>query len=141
MSAGRTARRSLRSGRARIALGAPAAAAALAIGGTFTAYADNSVPAPTLKVVVHQVPMTDVCAEPDPVDAVPGGNETAPDRGAKDAKVAYKLAGGDPVDAVPGDDVCAEPAPDKDPVDAVPGGNDATPDRGARNAEPAPAKR
>jgi hypothetical protein len=46
MSAGQTVRRSLRAGRVRIALGVTGAAAALAIGGSFTAHADNSAPAP-----------------------------------------------------------------------------------------------
>ncbi|MEV0736554.1 hypothetical protein AB0I51_11375 [Streptomyces sp. NPDC050549] len=46
MSAGHTARRSLRAGRVRIALGITGAAA-LAIGSSVTAHADNSAPAPS----------------------------------------------------------------------------------------------
>ncbi|MEU9955771.1 hypothetical protein [Streptomyces sp. NPDC050982] len=145
MSAGQTARRSLRPARVRLALGATAAAVVLALGGTFTAHADNdSAPAP--KASVEKVRTTDVCAEPDPVDAVPGGSDATPDRGAKDAQVDYEFVEGGPIDALPGDgDVCAEPDPGDDPVEAVPGGNDSTPARGAKDAqvdlEVAPAKR
>nr|WSY57343.1 hypothetical protein OG999_49270 [Streptomyces sp. NBC_00886] len=135
MSAGHTVRRSLRAGRVRIALGATAAAATLAMGGTFTAHADTSAPAPK----AEQVSKTDVCAEPDPVDAVPTGNDTTP----KENQAYYEFGGGDPVDAVPSDgDVCAEPDPGNDPVDAVPGGSDTVQDHAAAgDARLAPAKR
>ena len=143
MSAGQTFRSSLRPARVRLVLGATAAAAVLALGGAFTAHADNdSAPAP--KLTTEQVRITDECAEPDPVDAVPGDSDSTPARGAKDAKVDYEFDGGDPVEAVPGDE-CAEPVPGDDPVDAEPGGNVVTPDRGAKDAEGdlefAPAKR
>ncbi|WP_406464222.1 hypothetical protein OH768_50895 [Streptomyces sp. NBC_01622] len=135
MSAGHTARRSLRAGRVRIALGVTGAAAALAIGSSVTAHADNSAPAP--KPVPSQVTHPGVCPEPEPVDAVPGGNDTT----FKGKQVSYTFSSGDPVDAVPGND-CAVPVPDGgDPVDAVPGGNDTTPDHAAREAKPAPAER
>ncbi|MEV0909081.1 hypothetical protein [Streptomyces hokutonensis] len=133
MSAGHTVRRSLRAGRVRIALGVTGAAAALAIGGSFTAHADSSASEP--KPVPSQVTYTELC--PEPVEAVPNGNDTT----AKDNQVSYEFTGGDPVDAVPGDE-CADPGPiNGDPVDAVPGGNDTTPDHAARDAKPATAKR
>ncbi|MFI6408268.1 hypothetical protein [Streptomyces sp. NPDC050548] len=134
MSAGHTARRSLRAGRARIALGVTGAAAALAIGSSVTAHADNSAPAP--KPAPSQVTYPGVCPKPEPVDAVPGGN----DGPFKGKQVFYTLNSGDPVDAVPGDD-CAGIPDGGDPVDAVPGGNDATPGHAAREAKPAPVKR
>ncbi|MEU9874913.1 hypothetical protein [Streptomyces phaeochromogenes] len=145
MSAGQTFRSSLRPARVRLVLGATAAAAVLALGGAFTAHADNdSAPAP--KLSTEQVRTTDECAEPDPVDAVPGGNDSTPARGAKDAQVDYEFTDGGPIDAVPGDgDECAEPDPGDDPVEAVPGGYDSTPARGAKDVkvdlELAPAKR
>jgi coproporphyrinogen III oxidase len=143
MSAGQTFRSSLRPARVRLVLGATAAAAVLALGGAFTAQAANdSVPAP--KLTTEQVRVTDECAEPDPVDAVPGDSDSTPARDAKDATVDYHSTSGDPVDAVPGD-VCAEPEPGDDPVEAEPDGNDVTPDRNAKDAtvdlESAPAKR
>ena len=128
MSAGQTVRRSLRAGRVRIALGAAGAAAALAIGGSFTAHADNSAPAP--KPVPTKGTPADQC--PEPVEAVPGEGAVP----VKGDQVSYTLLGDDPVDAVPGDD-CTAPDPSKGtPVDAVPGGKDT-----ARDAKPAPAKR
>jgi hypothetical protein len=128
MSAGQTVRRSLRAGRVRIALGVTGAAAALAIGGSFTAHADNSAPAP--KPVPAKGTPADQC--PEPVEAVPNGV----DGPYKGKTVSYTLLGDDPVDAVPGDD-CSTPDPSKGtPVDAVPGGKDT-----ARDAKPAPAKR
>ncbi|XUL85769.1 hypothetical protein ACQ86D_02900 [Streptomyces galilaeus] len=133
MSAGHTARRSLRAGRVRIALGVTGAAAALAIGSSVTAHADNSAPAP--KPAPSQVTYPGVCPEPEPVDAVPGGNDTA-----FEGKQMYYTFSGDPVDAVPGDD-CTGVPDGGDPVDAVPGGNDTAPDHAAREAKPAPAKR
>jgi hypothetical protein len=135
MSAGHTVRRSLRAGRVRIALGVTGAAAALAIGGSFTAHADNSAPAP--KPVPVQGTPVDQCPEPEPADAVPGGSDTA----VKNNQVSYRTLGEGPVDAVPGGD-CTDPDPSKGtPVDAVPGGKDTTPDHSARDAKPAPAKR
>ncbi|MFG2779969.1 hypothetical protein ACGFY7_19215 [Streptomyces prunicolor] len=135
MSAGQTARRSLRAGRVRIALGVTGAAAALAIGGSFTAHADNSAPDP--KPVPVQGTPVDQCPEPEPVDAVPSGVDGA----FKGKQVSYTIVGDDPIDAVPGD-ACAVPDPTSgDPVDAVPGGNDTAPDHSARDAKPAPAKR
>ncbi|WP_328692862.1 hypothetical protein OHA74_31505 [Streptomyces phaeochromogenes] len=145
MSAGQTFRSGLRPARVRLVLGATAAAAVLALGGAFTAHADSdSAPAP--KLSTEQVRATDECAEPDPVDAVPGGSDATPGRGAKDAQVDYEFTDGGPVDALPGDgDECAEPDPGDDPVEAVPGGYDSTPARGAKDAqvdlEFAPAKR
>ncbi|MFI9764664.1 hypothetical protein ACIHFB_42820 [Streptomyces sp. NPDC051963] len=112
----------------RLALGATAAAAALALGGTFTAHADNSGPAPEKADKIKVI----VCAEPDPVedpvDAEPGG-KTAPAGNAKDAKGAkdtknYEFTGEDPVDAEPGDGCFEDPEPVGDPVEAVPGGDD-----------------
>ena len=112
MSAGHTVRRSLRAGRVRIALGVTGAAAALAIGGSFSAHADSSASEP--KPVPSRVTSGELC--PAPVEAVPNGNDNA----ANDNQVSYQLIGGDPVDAVPGDD-CAVPVPGGgDPVDAVP---------------------
>ncbi|MEU0642237.1 hypothetical protein [Streptomyces umbrinus] len=146
MSAGQTFRSSLRPARARLVLGATAAASVLALGSAFTAHADNdSAPAP--KLSTEQVrTTTDECAEPDPVDAVPGGSDATPGRDAKDAPVDYEYTGEGPIDAVPGDgDECAEPAPGDDPVEAVPGGYDSTPARGAKDVrvegELAPAER
>ncbi|MEU9787996.1 hypothetical protein AB0H92_44790 [Streptomyces phaeochromogenes] len=144
MSAGQTFRSSLRPARVRLVLGATAAAAVLALGGAFTAHADNDS-APALKLSTEQVRTTDECAEPDPVDAVPGGSDATPGRDAKDAQVDYEFTG-DPIDAVPGDgDECAEPAPGDDPVEAVPDGYNSTPARGAKDVrvegELAPAKR
>ncbi|WOX14949.1 hypothetical protein [Streptomyces sp. N50] len=159
MSAGQTARRSLRAGRVRIALGVTGAAAALAVGGSFTAHADNSAPAP--KPVPAKSTPADQC--PEPVEAVPGEGavpvkgdqvsyttlsgdavDAVPDGIAgpyKGKQVSYTLLGDDPVDAVPGDD-CTAPDPSKGtPVDAVPGGKDTAPDHSARDAKPAPAKR
>lgn len=137
MSAGHTVRRSLRAGRVRIALGVTGAAAALAIGGSFTAHADTSAPAP--KPVPVQGTPVDVCPEPEPVDAVPDGSDNTPEKN----QWYYEFDGGAPVDAVPGDGgVCAEPDPSSgDPVDAVPGGYDNTPDHNARDLRFAPAKR
>ncbi|MEV2192338.1 hypothetical protein AB0I02_15275 [Streptomyces phaeochromogenes] len=145
MSAGQTFRSSLRPARVRLVLGATAAAAVLALGGAVTAHAGNdSAPAP--KLSTEKVRTTDECAEPDPVDAVPGGSDATPGRDAKDAKVEYGFHDEGPIDAVPGDgDECAEPAPGDDPVEAVPGGYDSTPARGAKDVrvegELAPAKR
>ncbi|MFD4559250.1 hypothetical protein ACFWP5_33855 [Streptomyces sp. NPDC058469] len=135
MSASQTVRRSLRAGRVRIALGVTGAAAALAIGGSFTAHADNSAPEPK-PVPVQGTPL-DLCPEPEPADAVPSGNDNT----VKGNQVSYTTIGEDPVDAVPGGD-CTDPDPSKGtPVDAVPGGKDTTPDHPARDAKPAPAKR
>jgi hypothetical protein len=115
MSAGQAARGGLRSRRLRIALGATAAAAALAIGGTFTAHADSSGPAPERSG--KHLSVTDPCWESEPakdvVDAVPGGNEELP------KPDSYK--------DVYFDDTCAEPEPAEDPVDAVPGENEKLP--------------
>ncbi|MFD9330952.1 hypothetical protein [Streptomyces sp. NPDC060065] len=97
----------------RIALGATVAAAALTIGGGFAAHADNSEPAPER---VEQAPIPGECAEPAPVDAVPGGSDDVSDPDAKDVQIDLGSDEG-PVDAVPGD-ACAEPAPDEY-VDAV----------------------
>jgi len=132
MSAGQTVRRSLRAGRVRIALGATGAAVALAIGGSFTAHADNSASEPT--PVPTQVTYSELC--PEPVEAVPNGVDNT----VKDNQVSYTL-GEDPVDAVHGGE-CVDPGPNVgDPVDAVPDGNDTAPDHSARDAKPAPAKR
>ncbi|WP_416958831.1 hypothetical protein [Streptomyces sp. Agncl-13] len=129
MSAGHTVRRSLRAGRVRIALGVTGAAAALALGGSFTAHADNSAPDP--KPVPVQGTPVDQCPEPEPVDAVPSGYDTTPEEN----QVSYEFGDGDPVDAVPGGD-CTDPDPSKGtPVDAVPGGNDSAPDHSARVAK------
>ena len=132
MSAGQTVRRSLRAGRVRIALGATGAAVALAIGGSFTAHADNSASEPT--PVPSQVTYSELC--PEPVEAVPNGVDNT----VKDNQVSYTLSE-DPVDAVHGGE-CVDPGPNVgDPVDAVPDGKDTAPDHSARDAEPAPAKR
>lgn len=131
MSAGQSARRSLRAGRLRIALGATAAAAALAIGGTFTAHADNSEPAPER---VEQAPLPGECAEPAPVDAVPSDSDDVPDPDAKDVEIDMGSDDG-PVEAVPGD-VCAEPAPDEY-VDAVLEDSDDVADPDAKDAKDA----
>ena len=112
MSAGQTVRRSLRAGRVRIALGVTGAAAALAIGGSFTAHADNSAPAP--KPVPAKGTPADQC--PEPVEAGPNGIADA----YKGKQVSYTILSNDPVDAVPGDD-CTAPDPSKGaPVDAKP---------------------
>jgi hypothetical protein len=133
MSAGHTVRRSLRAGRVRIALGVTGAAAALAIGGSFTAHADNSASEPT--PVPSQVTYSELC--PEPVEAVPNGVDNT----VKDNQVSYEFLSGDPVDAVPGGE-CVAPGPNVgDPVDAVPDGKDTAPDHSVRDAEPAPAKR
>jgi hypothetical protein len=133
MSAGHTARRSLRAGRVRIALGVTGAAAALAIGGSFTAHADNSASEP--KPVPAKGTPADLC--PEPVEAVPNGI----DGPFKGKQVSYTVLGDDPVDATPGDD-CTDPDPSKGtPVDATPAGKDTAPDHSARDAKPAPAKR
>ncbi|MEV6541888.1 hypothetical protein [Streptomyces sp. NPDC051665] len=135
MSAGQTVRRSLRAGRVRIALGVTGAAAALAIGGSFTAHADNSASEPT--PAPSQVTSSELCPEPAPVDAVPNGV----DNPVKDDQVTYTATSEDPVDAVPGGE-CVDPGPNVgDPVEAVPGGNDAAPRHAARDAKPVPAKR
>ncbi|WP_210593706.1 hypothetical protein [Streptomyces sp. GESEQ-35] len=104
-------------------MGATAAAAALALGGTFTAHADNSGPAPEKSAT--QIKVDDVCAEPepveDPVEAVPGGDDdVAKPDSYKDATVDDE----DPVDAEPVDDCVEDPEPGGDPVEAVPGGDD-----------------
>jgi hypothetical protein len=133
MSAGHTVRRSLRAGRVRIALGVTGAAAALAIGGSFTAHADTSASEPT--PVPSQVTYSELC--PEPVEAVPNGVDNT----VKDNQVSYEFLSGDPVDAVPGGE-CVDPGPNVgDPVDAVPDGKDTAPDHSVRDAEPAPAKR
>ncbi|MEV0477966.1 hypothetical protein [Streptomyces prunicolor] len=134
MSAGQsTVRRSLRAGRVRIALGVTGAAAALAIGGSFTAHADNSVSEP--KPVPTQVTYTELC--PAPVEAVPDGVDNT----VKDNQVSYTTLSDDPVDAVPGGE-CVDPGPNVgDPVEATPDGKDTAPDHSARDAKPAPAKR
>ena len=133
MSAGHTVCRSLRAGRVRIALGVTGAAAALAIGGSFTAHADNSASEPT--PVPSQVTYSELC--PEPVEAVPNGVDNT----VKDNQVSYEFLSGDPVDAVPGGE-CVDPGPNVgDPVDAVPDGKDTAPDHSVRDAEPAPAKR
>ncbi|WP_405988556.1 hypothetical protein [Streptomyces sp. NBC_00986] len=133
MSAGQTVRRSLRAGRVRIALGVTGAAAALAIGGSFTAHADNSASEP--KPVPTQVTYTELC--PEPVEAVPNGADNT----VKDNQVTYTTTSEDPVDAVPGGE-CVDPGPNVgDPVEATPDGKDTAPDHSARDAKPAPAKR
>ncbi|MFJ9374826.1 hypothetical protein [Streptomyces sp. NPDC101455] len=133
MSAGQTVRRSLRTGRVRIALGVTGAAAALAIGGSFTAHADNSASGPM--PVPSQVTYTELC--PEPVEAVPNGVDNT----VKDNHVTYTTTSEDPVDAVPGGE-CVDPGPNiGDPVEAVPGGNDTAPRHAARDAKPTPAKR
>ncbi|WP_329348057.1 hypothetical protein OG226_05010 [Streptomyces sp. NBC_01261] len=117
----------------RIALGVTGAAAALAIGGSFTAHADNSASGPT--PVPSQVTYTELC--PEPVEAVPNGVDNA----VEDNQVSYTTLSGDLVDAVPGGE-CVDPGPNiGDPVDAVPDGNDTAPRHAARDAKPAPAER
>lgn len=127
MSAGQTVRRSLRAGRVRIALGVTGATAALAIGGSFTAHADNSASEPT--PVPSQVTSSELC--PEPVEAVPNGVDNT----VKDNQVSYTTTSEDPVDAVPGGE-CVDPGPNVgDPVEAVPDGNDTAPRHAARDAK------
>ncbi|MFF1679652.1 hypothetical protein ACFVYG_26920 [Streptomyces sp. NPDC058256] len=115
----------------RIALGATVAAAALTIGGTFVAHADNSEPAPER---VEQAPIPGECAEPAPVDAVPGGSDDVSDPDAKDVQIDLG-SDEDSVEAVPVDDACAEPVPDEYVDLTMPGENDDTPDRDAKDAQ------
>ncbi|WP_329547707.1 hypothetical protein OG548_29960 [Streptomyces sp. NBC_01356] len=129
MSAGHAVRRSLRAGRVRIALGATVVAAALTIGGTFAAHADNSEPVPQRAV---QAPIPGDCAEPAPVDAVPSGSDDVSDPDAKDVQIDMGSDEG-PVEAVPGD-VCAEPGPDEY-VDAVLDESDDVSDPDAKDAQ------
>jgi len=130
MSAGQTARRSLRTRRVRIALGATAAAAALALGGSVTAHADNSAPAPEKSV--KQVEPTDPCEELPPVDAVPGEDDTPWTGPVEDLYYSED----DPVDALPGDD-CELPPPDWYKDITMPGEKATTSHRGAEKAKPA----
>ncbi|MGW2289594.1 hypothetical protein [Streptomyces phaeochromogenes] len=123
MFAGQTGRGGLRSRRLRIAVGVTAAATVIGMGGAFTAQAGagNSAPAPEK---VQQVRYSDVCEEPEPVDAVPvdavPGKRELPKPGSStdvtiDDKERIDVRTGGPIDAVPGDgDVCVEPDSYKD---------------------------
>lgn len=106
MSAGQSARSSLRSSRVRLALGVTVAATALAVGGTLTAHADTARPTPQHKVQYVDVDLCDETPDPIPVDAVPGAKDDLPKPTAtKNASVldcsVHVPDGGDPVDAVP----------------------------------------
>jgi hypothetical protein len=129
MSAGQTGRSSVLSRRVRLALGATAAAAVLALGGSFTAHADNSGPAP--EKADGKIRVIDACAEPVPVedvvDAVPGGDD---DLAKPDSYVDKDATADDkgPVDAVDLEYLCEDdPEPGQDPVEAVPGGGEDLP--------------
>ncbi|WP_405544074.1 hypothetical protein OG478_23505 [Streptomyces phaeochromogenes] len=157
MSAGQTGRGGLRSRRLRIAVGVTAAATVIGMGGAFTAQAGvgNSAPAPEK---VQQVWHSDVCEEPEPVDAVPGKGELPKPGSYKDVELGDKgpvdLGEGDSVEAVPDKGELPKPGSYTDvaiddkgrievraggPIDAVPGGGDVCVEPGPGDDDPVEA--
>ncbi|MEU0649545.1 hypothetical protein [Streptomyces umbrinus] len=127
------------------------------MGGAFTAQASagNSAPAPEK---VQQVWSSDVCEEPEPVDAVPDKGELPEPDSYKDVEIDDKgpidLGDGDSVEAVPGKGELSKPDSYTDvtvddkgridvrsggPIDAVPADGDTCVDPGPGDDDPVDA--